>query len=308
MPRAAWIAVSVALAVVVVLLTGAAFLIGTGSGSGSEAVSPTPPPAPQGAPGRLQMPLARDRKALMLARSSEPVLIGVAAKPGGPVEVGVLDGEREQPRSTLSFRVGGDRVEATPCGFGCSRLQAPVLDGRPELVTVAVRGQDEASFRLPARLPPSGTALFRRAQRTMRSLRSYAMRERLSSGVGEALTTTFEARAPNRLRFRTSTGSRSVVIGQARWDRVDGRWERSSFPGLSTRAFMWDGAFNARVVGSNGGARVLSAFDFEPVPAWFRLTVEPDGRVREAKMDAPSHFMLQRFGRFDAPIRIEPPR
>jgi hypothetical protein len=305
-PRAAWIALSVALAAIVVLLTGAAFLIGTGSDAKVD--GGTLPQAPQGTPGRLQLPLARDSQALMLAQSREPVLIGLAARPGGPVEVGVLDGEREQPRSTLSFRVGGDRVQATPCGFGCSRLQAPVLAGRPEVVTVAVRGKPEARFQLPARLPPSGAALFRRVERRMRSLRAYEMRERLSSGVGGALTTTFEARAPNRLRLRTSSGSRTVLIGTTRWDRVDGRWERSSFPGLSTRTFMWDGAFNARLVGSEGSARILSAFDFQPVPAWFRLAVGPDGRVREARMVAASHFMVQQFGRFDAPIRIEPPR
>ena len=305
MPRAAWIVLSVALAAVVVLLTGAAFLIGTGSETNTE----TPTTAPVGAPPRLRLPLARDPKALMLASEAESVLVGLAARPGGPVEVGVLDGERELDRARLSFRVGEAEIDATPCGFGCSRLRASVLDGQAKAVSVVLDGKQPARFRLPARLPPSGSSLFRRAEHSMRSLRSYSYRERLSSGVGAAITTQFLARAPNRLQLRTSTGSQTVIIGGARWDKAGARWERSAFPGLTTKAFMWDGAVNARVVGTAaGGALVLTAFDSRPVPAWFRLTVGPDGRVREAEMVAPSHFMTQGFSRFNAPIRIQPPR
>jgi hypothetical protein len=305
-PRVAWIALSVALAALVVLLTGAAFLIGTGSETNVETGTTT---VPEGAPQRLQLPLARDPKALMVAREAEPVLVGLAARPGGPVEVGVLDGEQELDRTRLTFRVGDAEVDARPCGFGCSRLRASVLDGKAQAVSVMVDGKQPVRFGLPARLPPSGSPLFRRAERSMGSLRSYSYRERLSSGVGATVTTQFQARAPNRLQFQTSTGSRTVIIGGVRWDKVGARWERSSFPGLSTRAFMWDGAVNARVVGTAaGGARVLTAFDYRPVPAWFRLTVGPDGRVREAEMVAPSHFMTQGFSRFNAPIRIQPPR
>jgi hypothetical protein len=306
-PRAAWIVLSVAVAAVVVLLTGAAFLIGTGTESSGE--TGTEPVTPEGAPQRLQLPLARDPKALMLAREAEPVLVGLAARPGGPVEVGVLDGEQAVDRARLSFRVGEAEIGATPCGFGCYRLRAPVLDGKAQAVSIVVDSKQAVSVGLPARLPPSGSSLFRRAERSMRSLRSYSYRERLSSGVGAAITTQFQALAPNRLQLRTSTGSRTVIIGGARWDKVGARWERSTFPGLSTRSFMWDGAFNARVVGTAaGGARVLTAFDFQPVPAWFRLTVGPEGRVHEAEMIAASHFMTQGFSRFNAPIKIQPPQ
>jgi hypothetical protein len=306
-PRIAWIVLSVALAAVVVLLTGAAFLIG--SGSETRSAGETPPTVSEGAPPSLQLPLARDSQALMLATEADRVLVGVAARPGGPVDVGVLDGEQELDRTRISFRVGTREVGASPCGYGCSRLQASVLAGTPQTVSVVVDGKRPLNVELPARLPPSGATIFRRAERSMRSLRSYAYRERLSSGVGLAVTSEFAARAPDRLRLRTSSGSRAVIIGKTRWDRVGARWERSAFPGLSTRSFMWDGAFNPRVVGSAaGGARVLAAFDSQPVPAWFRLTVTPDGRVREAEMIAPSHFMVQAFNRFNAPIRVEPPR
>jgi hypothetical protein len=144
----------------------------------------------------------------------------------------------------------------------------------------------------------------------MGSLRSYRYRERLSSGVG-GVTTTFEARAPDRLRFRTGTGFRSVIVGRSRWDYRAGRWERSSFSGLRTSSFMWDGARNARLLGETrvDGRRVqvLSVFDLEPVPAWFRLLVAPGGRVLEAEMLSPSHFMAHRYRGFNQALSIEPP-
>jgi hypothetical protein len=299
-PRAAWILLSVALAALVALLTGAAFLIGTSSGTGVD----TGTTAGNIASPRLQLPLARDSRALMLASDRPPVLVGLAARPGGPVEVAALDGERELSPAKLSFSVAGRDVPAVSCGYACSRLDAAVLDGTPRIVSIEARGKPTVRFRLPARLPPSAGALFGRVQRTMRSLRSYRYRERLSSGVGRPVVSVFEARAPDRLRLVSSTGGRTIIIGRSRWDRVGGRWARTPFSRLSTSTFMWDGAFNARLV----GGRVLTVFDFDPVPAWFRLTIGPDARVLAAEMISPSHFMLQSFSRFNTPISIEPPR
>jgi hypothetical protein len=297
-PRAAWILISVAVALIVPLAVAVVFLIGKSSDTSGDTGGSTAGPQP------LQLPLARDPRALMFARDLEPILIGLAARRGGPVEVAVLDGESEVARDELSFKLDRREVDAAPCGYGCSRLDAPVLAGKQRSLVVAVRGRGSARFALPARLPPSGAAVFRRVRRAMRSLRSYRYGEVLSSGVGSPVRTRFEARAPDRLRFKVTNGAQTVIVGQRRWDRVDGRWAQSSFPGLSTRSFMWDGASQARLV----GPRVLSVFSYRSVPAWFRLTIGPDARVVEATMIAPSHFMVQSFSRFNSPLRIEPPR
>src|SRR5207342_1729285 len=110
-----------------------------------------------------------------------------------------------------------------------------------------------------------------------------------------------DVQAPNRLRLRTNTGFRSVIIGGTRWDFLGGRWERQRFPGLDVRdVLMWYDARTPRVVGRKAnGDTDLAAFSLKPVPSWFRLTVEPSGRVSHAEMTAPSHFMLHRYSEFD---------
>lgn len=226
------------------------------------------------------------------------------------MEIAAVSAERPLVRDNLVFTVDGRRASPEPCGRACSRFDVSVLDGRRHTVAVNVPGRATITFDLPASLPPSGAALFRAVERTMDSLRTYRYRERLSSGAS-GVTAFFEAQAPDRLRFRTSTGSRTVIIGKSRWDFFEGRWERSPFPGLSTSSFMWDGAHNARILGQtrlgNRPVQVLSVFDFDPVPAWFRLQVDSRGRVLGAEMLAPSHFMQHRYRDFNRPLEIEPP-
>jgi hypothetical protein len=99
-----------------------------------------------------------------------------------------------------------------------------------------------------------------------------------------------------------------VIIGRGRWDYQGGRWERTPFPGLSVAdALMWFRAGHPRVLSHRGGVTRLAAFGLQPVPAWFWLDVAPSGRVLQAEMLAPSHFMLHRYRDFNGGISITPP-
>jgi hypothetical protein len=303
-PRLAWILVAVFATALVALLVGAALVLATESGSESVdagRATPVVEPAEQ-----LELPLAENPRALMLARRSGRVLVGIAALPRGPVEVAAIEGDEPVRREALTFSVDGRDVEPTPCGRACWLLD--VRDPR----ALVVYAPAPLRFALPARALPSGTSLFRRVTRTMNRLRTLRYVEELTSGVGAGQTSTFEVRAPNRMRFRSAGGFRSIIIGRTRWDFHDGRWERSPFPGLRAPNYMWDGAGNARVLGRathrGRSVAVLSVYDRRPVPAWFRLLVDAEDRVVDAEMLAPSHFMRQRFSSFNAPISIEPPR
>jgi hypothetical protein len=303
-PRLAWILVAVLATALVALLVGAALVLATESGSESvegERATPAGEPVEQ-----LELPLAENPRALMLARRSGRVLVGIAALPGGPVEVAAIEGDEPLPRDALTFSVDGRELEPTPCGRACWLLDVR----RPRTLIVNVPAA--LPFDLPSRALPSGTALFRKAMRTMSGIRTLRYVEELTSGVGRGQTATFEVRAPDRMRFRSAGGFRSIIIARTRWDFHDGRWERSPFPGLRVPNYMWDGARNARVLGrttqQGRPVHVLSVYDRRPVPAWFRLLVDAHGRVLDAEMLAPSHFMRQRFSAFNAPISIEPPR
>src|SRR5262245_502951 len=269
----------------------------SGTSTGSSSVADT-----------FALPLGLESDVLALAKHRRNLLVGLAARPGGPVEVAAVRGDTPLSGDAVRVAIDGRDVPTEPCGVGCFRVQAPVLDGRP--LHLAVRaGQVPVSFRLPSSLPPAGQSELDRARRTMGALRSYRFTERLTSG-GPVVLTKLEVQAPDRLALRTNNGFRSVIIGRKRWDYVDGRWQGGPFPGLAVReVLMWYDAKNPRVLRRlpNGDVE-LAAYGLKPVPAWFRLTMQPSGRVLAARMTAPAHFMLHTYGSFDRGPAIEPPQ
>jgi hypothetical protein len=70
---------------------------------------------------------------------------------------------------------------------------------------------------------------------------------------------------------------------------------------------MWHDAKHARIVGHRGRLTELAAFALKPVSAWFVLAVEPSGRVVQAEMISPSHFMTHRYKDFNGSVSIRPP-
>jgi hypothetical protein len=303
--RGAWIGVFVG---VITLGLGLSVLTALATQDGGSTTTSATTTSGSSVAGPFDLPLALRSDALALAQHRRDLLIGLAAKPGGPVEIAAVRAEDPIPAADVKISVDGFDVQSEACGRGCSRIQAPVLSGRSIGVTVHV-GSSSVRFSLPRRLPPSGAGPFERARRTMGALSSYHFTERLSSGHG-AIFTQLDVQAPDRLRLRTNTGFRSVIIGKTRWDFLDGRWERARFPGLAVRdVLMWYHANTPRIVGreANGDVK-LAGYGRKPVPAWFRLTVERSGRVTEAEMTASSHFMLHRYSAFDRGAQITPPR
>lgn len=256
----------------------------------------------------FELPIGLDNDTLALGKHQKDLLVGLAARPGGPVEVAAVRGDTPLGTDSVRVDVDGHEVPTESCGTGCSRAQAAVLQGRPSVVAVHAGGTP-LSFQLPASLPASGQAALDRARRTMAALHSYRFTERLTSG-GPTVFTRLAVQAPDRLSLKTNSGFRSVIIGHKRWDYLDGKWQETPFPGLAVReVLMWYDAKNPRVVRRlpNGDVQ-LAAYGLKPVPAWFRLTVEPSGRVAEAEMTAPAHFMLHRYGDFDNAPAIKPPQ
>jgi hypothetical protein len=300
--RNAWIGVAAAVGVAAAAVAGGLLAKGSTDSTPRQRVL-TASASPRG----FSLPLALSSSSLALAKHEGNLLVGIAARPGGPVEVAVLRAETPLATDELRVEVGDRELDAEPCGRGCSRVDVPVLNGSP--VGLSVRaGSSSLSFALPARLPAGGDEVFARAEHTMGRLHSFRFTERLSSG-GETVTTKLEVQAPDRLRLRTSTGFRSVIIGRNRWDYAGGRWEHVPFPGLDVAGvLMWSRARHPRIVTRRPhGVTELAAFGLKPVPAWFRVAVNPSGRVVEAEMIAPSHFMVHRYSDFNRGASIRPP-
>jgi hypothetical protein len=301
--RTAWTTLIAAFIVLGIAIGAVSAFLGGDDGSTTSA-----PQTSATQPRGFELPLAEEPGTLALGGHDRNLLVGIAAR-NGLVELAALRGETPVPTSELRVELNGRAAEAEPCGRGCSRLSAPVLDGRASFLTV--RHDTEAvSFELPGRLPPDGNDVFDKARRTMSGLRSFRFTERLSSGLGTTVNSTIDVQAPDRMRLRTK-GFSSVIVGQTRWDRPAGtQWERSPFPGLDVQdLLMWHQAKNPRIVRLRGnGDAELVAFGLKPVPGWFRLDVQPSGRVTEAEMTAASHFMLHRYDDYNQGPPVEPPR
>jgi hypothetical protein len=304
MSRAAWTALIGGLVALGIAIGAVAAFLGRNEES-TRSFPQTSAEQPRG----FELPLAGQPRTLSLGGHDRNLLVGIAARPGGPLELAALRGETPVPTDELRVELNGRIVQAEPCGMGCSRVSAPVLAGRAGSLTVR-HGAQVVSFDLPGALPPDGKDVFGKASRTMSALETFRFTERLSSGLGTTVNSTVDVQAPDRMRLRTR-GFSSVIIGQNRWDRGRGtQWERSPFPGLDVKdLLMWYQAKNPRAVrlSANGEAELV-AFGLKPVPAWFRLNVEPSGRVTEAEMTAASHFMLHRYADFNRGAAVEPPR
>ena len=59
----------------------------------------------------------------------------------------------------------------------------------------------------------------RRAAAAYRRLRTLVTRERLASDPTHAVSTVYQAVAPNRLHFTITNGTEAIIIGDRRWDK-----------------------------------------------------------------------------------------
>jgi hypothetical protein len=260
---------------------------------------------------------------LPLAGHDHDVLVGIGARRGGPVDVVVIpsDGKEVRPEGVqVSLGERARSISGSPaisCGTRCLRYPLRVLSGRRSFVNVVVSrpGKAEARVRLalPARLPPLAEGLFRRARTRMLRLDSYAMDETLGSGLSKPLISRWSFQAPDRMRYVIPGGSKAVVIGNQRWDWLDGRWERSESSRLRVPAFPWEQARGARLLGEArlGKARVALVALLKPgvdFPTWFELDVGRDGGVLRTRMLTTGHFMVDTYRAFDAGVRVVPPK
>jgi hypothetical protein len=305
---------------VVLPLIAATAIAGVALRAGGEASGRAPSPSAEtsGAAPVAGSPLAHDPRAYVASEHDGTVLVGLVARPGGPVDLIPLTLTGPAPARSVhvTVREGGAVASPTPsrCGYGCLRLGARVLAGRPVTIAVRVDGAlgrpARLTLDLPRRLPPSARALARRADRVMAAQASIVSRQVLSSGAGRPLVTTYAMRAPDRVAYRTGPGTRTILIGHTRWDLADGRWSRHSFPGVRVPDYPWTGAIQPRMAGTEivAGRRLTLVSLFHPrYPAWFTLAIDRAGRVERVTMHARGHFMRQTY-RFPPGVSIRPPR
>lgn len=271
---------------------------------GRNVAAATVAPAPAGGPAP-----APPTGAVTAAKPLGSRAVAVAAQPsGGKLRVTVtVIGPGGDGVGGLDVRTNGSSTSS--CGTGC---YAAVLDATRALHVQV--GGGTVDFALPKLPLQGGQAVLRQiGERYLRS-RTARFSERLSSGPGQVVTSTWELASPASLSFRASDGSSGIVIGGRRWDRQGrGRWvESQQSPHVPQPQLPWP-SFPRDVVllppATVDGRRLVRVSFVDPsTPAWYLVSADAGTKeLRRIDMVAPAHFMRDDYHGLDVPVRIRPP-
>jgi hypothetical protein len=263
--------------------------------------------------------------AVVLAAEDRDLAVALAVRPTGSrlLLVATILGQDGNGATGLdvSFRLHTGAatalVQARSGSPGYYEAEATARD-RPVAVDVTVSGQKTAAtqlrFDLPATWPPRpADDVVRTADRAYRRLHTLVTLERLASSPGHVVKTRYVAVAPNRLQITSNNGTRAIVIGTRRWDRVGVEpWQRSTQQAFPAITPFWVGVIeNAVELGTatiHGRSAAIVSFAAPQMPAFFTAWIDKaTGRTLELRMTAAAHFMHHVYGPFDAPQQIRPP-
>lgn len=263
--------------------------------------------------------LAREDKDLAVALALKPQASGLLAiatvlSPAGTGATGLT------ARFTVTTSTG-TTVNAPGEAGALGTYQALLATtGRPVTAIVTLAGPGSSGkpvrFPLPVAWPPrSAAALMTKVDRVYSRLKTLVTHERLASDPIHVVNTVYRAIAPSTLAIESSNDTRAVVIGAKRWDKQPGAGWRESVqsPPVNALAPFWAGIIqDPTLLGSTtvGGRHVwFVSFAAPQIPAFFQLDVDKaTSRTLDLRMTASAHFMHHRYGPFDSPLTITPPK
>lgn len=256
--------------------------------------------------------------AVVLAQESRELAVAVAIRPGRPLGVtATIVGQsgrgvdRLGVTLTARSRVSRAARAAQPCGHGCYAATLPVAV--PTELAVKVTGAGAlrmVDFPVAEWPPAEGQAFLARASRAFLRLRSVQLVERLSSGPGHSIVTTWKLAAPDRLEYEIRHGPAGIVIGTRRWDRPKpgAPWTSSATTRLPQPTAPWGTRITHAYVLAETPSRLVASWVDPVVPAWFTGTFDRQTALPlELRMTAPAHFMRHRYVAFNRKVRIVPP-
>jgi hypothetical protein len=272
------------------------------TGPASAAAFPAPPR------GAVVFSRELGQNALALAVSRRNRRLVTQASVVGPDGAGVTG-------LAVSFAVDGVSALATPCGSGCYAAELATRT-TPRKVLTVIDGDSATRWNvpLPATWPPrDASKTVARADRVWRALRSLAFTDRLASSEDYAVTSSWQAQAPDRLAYQIDGGAEAVIVGKRRWDRdPGGAWRRSPQVPVHQPSPPWARIRNAFVLGAETvrGRPAWKVSFFDPESrAWFTVLLDRSTlRTLELDMITTAHFMHEVYGGFDSTPTIRPPR
>ena len=269
----------------------------------------------QSGPREVALAPAPPAGSVVLAQESRELAVALAIRPGRPLGItATIVGQSGSGVDGLDVQLAANAraAQATrTCGHGCYATRLAVA--APTKLTVKVTGVGTPRtvvFPIANWPPAEGQAFLARASRAFLRLRSVQLVERLSSGPGHSILTTWKLAAPDRLEYQIRNGPSGIVIGTRRWDRPKpgAQWTSSKTTLLPQPTAPWGTRIaNAHVLAETPSRFVASWVD-PVVPAWFTGTFDRRTALPlELRMTAPAHFMRHRYVAFNHKVRIEPP-
>jgi copper transport protein len=261
--------------------------------------------------------------AVTMAGNAGRVLVGLSIEPArpGPNRVVVylvpLHGKSAAATLVANLIVGTATRPLTSCGDTCRQAPATLRGGETLDVDVLNPEGGRASFIVPTLPAPLGDALITRMQQRMRQLHSYQLTETLSSGAAPVVST-YTAEAPNRLSATVNGSFQTIFIGTTQYNRESPSqpWTvTTGVPEIAVPSFVWDyfaPLTDAHIVGheSLGGVPTTEVSGFgnkQGTALWFHFWIDGDGLVRQVRMTAAGHFMVDRYEGLDVPVQIGAP-
>jgi hypothetical protein len=257
--------------------------------------------------------------AVVLARESRELAVALAIEPRMPLRLTatIINGQGTgvdglDVELIAGTAASGASNRGRTCGRGCYTTSLPVRAPTRFAVNIAGAGSFRSvAFPLPGRwAPTSGAAFLARATQAFRALRTVRYAERLSSGPGHTIVTTWKLEAPNSVEYAISGGAGGIVISRTRWDRLraGAPWEKSTSTLLPQPVPSWGVRVTNAYVLHRTSSRVTISWLDRDGRAWFTGTFDrATARPIEVRMTAPAHFMRQRYLAFNSGVRIVPP-
>ena len=272
-----------------------------------------------------------DPAASVAGRSGDYV-VGVTVTPPAPGEVDLLvqveglepgDGLRDVTLRARGPEGADIAASLDDCGIGCFRGSARLEQrGTWSFQVSGVTNDAPLATRVELPLPAEdGSERFDAMLDAMGSLRTARVREELrASADGEPIVSEYRFAAPDRMSWLAPNGDASerLAFGDFGYRRRSPNkpWERYEWPG---DGFAWpdgfysaffEGATTHRVLGTevaDGQATTILAFVQASYPAWYRVWIDRDDRIRRLEMLTDRHLMDQFYGPFDLPVDISEP-
>ncbi len=162
---------------------------------------------------------------------------------------------------------------------------------------------------------PSALELLKQADAQMNQLKALRAIEELNDGENGAVVTRMDFQAPDRVHTSVEGGSETIAIGTSQYFRESSGWtaltrpEPYVFPNFNNAGLATNGRFGREETLDGVPTQIVNVdFRSSAGDTHFAYWVGKDDKlIHQYAMVAPSHYMIESYRDFNAPVRIDAP-